>query len=235
MDVGCSNATAIHGRTHSGTNGDATSIGRSAGSKTGRNAALLRFRQCVVQLAAGRTGICGPPKRVCVVGGGAIVDARKTRPMLARTISPGTGIYRIRWTVDARKLKRNEKTDVSPAFELCWADKPFTMSISPTATSEGKGGNSFKNSKGRGSVRLRCADVLEEGLDCVMTLRISISSGRSEDERQEGPRGPVIHDFAERCVCELPRGQDEWDFSEVVDEASQTFVICLEISSQGAV
>merc|ERR1719424_210677 len=69
--------------------------------------------------------------------------------------------HRIIWTVDARKLEKNDKQAVSPQFELCFGPRCpsviFQIMISPKVINEGKGGCCFKKSHGQGSLQLRCA------------------------------------------------------------------------------
>lgn len=38
---------------------------------------------------------------------------------------------------------------------------------------------------------------------------------------------PVRHNFAARAVGGLPQGQEQWNLSEAVDSATQTFVVRL--------
>mmetsp|Transcript_75539 Transcript_75539/g.245634 ORF Transcript_75539/g.245634 Transcript_75539/m.245634 type:complete len:471 (+) Transcript_75539:70-1482(+) len=148
---------------------------------------------------------------------------------LTRHQSP-TGYFRVIWTVDARKLRGNDKGAVSPPFELSFGDQfpnvTFKMMLYPKVVNDAKGGSSFKRAHGRGYVQLKC----EEGLPPLIAnvnYRISIGSGNNSNMTE--PRGPVPHNFSSNAVCGLPKEQEEWDFSSVVDQNSQTFVVCLEI------
>eukprot|EP00933_Yihiella_yeosuensis_P081163 TRINITY_DN94711_c0_g1_i1.p1 TRINITY_DN94711_c0_g1~~TRINITY_DN94711_c0_g1_i1.p1 ORF type:complete len:430 (+),score=88.61 TRINITY_DN94711_c0_g1_i1:62-1351(+) len=147
---------------------------------------------------------------------------------LTRHVSAQSGCSRVHWTVDARKLKGNDKQAVSPPFELSFGnqhpDVTFKMMIYPKSTSDTKGGASFKRSKGHGFVQLKCEAELSHALANV-SFRISIGS----QEKQQPFRGPVSHNFSKNAVCGLPKETEEWDFSTVVDPDSQTFVVCLEI------
>lgn len=146
---------------------------------------------------------------------------------LDRHFSIASGNHRIHWTVDGRKLRGNDKQAVSPPFELPFGSYPsvtFKMMIYPKAVNEGKGGASFKKAKGRGYIQLKCEAELNEAIANV-AFRISIGSG---DQRQP-PRGPVYHNFSMSAVCGLPKDNDEWDFHQVVDRDSMTFLVCLEI------
>lgn len=147
---------------------------------------------------------------------------------LTRHLSVSTGYFRVFWTVDARKLRGNDKQAVSPPFELSFGENypnvTFKMMIYPKVVSDAKGGAAFKKSHGRGFVQLKCEAELSEAIANV-SFRISIGSG----EKAQPPRGPVSHNFSSSAVCGLPKEVDEWDFRSVVDEASSTFVVCLEI------
>lgn len=133
-------------------------------------------------------------------------------------------MYQICWTVDAGKLKSHERQAVSPPFELPFQGQTsFRLALHPGPTPF-KGSASFKKAGGWGSVQLKC-----ETSKCAVTLYMSISDGSPECPRQ--PRGPVRHDFACHSTCGLPRGQDQWDFTQVVDGGSQTFTVCLDIMS----
>mmetsp|Transcript_87962 Transcript_87962/g.247144 ORF Transcript_87962/g.247144 Transcript_87962/m.247144 type:complete len:458 (-) Transcript_87962:88-1461(-) len=147
---------------------------------------------------------------------------------LTRDLSVSSGNHRIHWTVDARKLRGNDKQAVSPPFELSFgAGFPsviFKMMIYPKVVSDSKGGASFKKAKGHGFVQLKCEAELQESVANV-DWRISIGSG----ERLQAPRGPVTHNFALSAVSRLAREQEEWNFNEAVDPESSTFVVCLEI------
>merc|ERR1712032_843247 len=107
----------------------------------------------------------------------------------------------------------------------------FKMIIYPTKRSATKGGASFKAAKGKGCVQLKCEGDLESCFHCVTNFQISVGSGRGERALYHPPRGPLRHDFRLCSTCAFPNGQYEWDFSGVVDVASETFVVCLEVFS----
>jgi len=156
-------------------------------------------------------------------------------PVLQRTFSTASTLERIRWTVDARKLKSTDREAVSPMFELSFCSKivNFKILIRPKVISSVRGGASFKKAKGKGSVELRCLDEVAAFMNPVVTFRISVGSG-TDPARQEPPRGPIKHDFTKKAICGLPPGQEEWDFSKAIDEATQTFVVCLEVLAGSA-
>jgi len=158
------------------------------------------------------------------------LPAAPRAPVLTRVFSVASYMERVRWTVDARKLKSTDREAVSPSFDLSFSgvNVQFKMVIRPKVMSDSRGGASFKKAKGRGSVELRCLSEVEPAVNPIVTFRLAIGSG-ADPEKREPPRGPVRHDFTQRAICGLPEGQAEWDFSKAVDEDTLTFVVCLEI------
>lgn len=148
--------------------------------------------------------------------------------VLTRAFSVDSTVYRIHWTIDARKLRGTDKSAVSPAFELALGEQflhvLFRMMVYPVHVSHARGGTSFKKADGKGYVQLKCESQLPESLTPV-TFRITTGSG----EKTAPSRGPVLHDFSQSAVAGLPKEIEEWDFNAVVDEESSTFVVCLEI------
>jgi len=126
----------------------------------------------------------------------------------------------LRWTIDARKLRKNERVIVSPLFDLPvrqGASVPFRLMLFPA-----KGAGSFRASNGMGTMLLKCEATAQESPDCRLELRFIVG--------RQPPRGPVSHSFAQSGVCSLPEDQQEWNFARAADQASQTVGICLEVS-----
>jgi hypothetical protein len=141
---------------------------------------------------------------------------------------------RINWTVDARKLRGNDKQAVSPPFQVLvggqHSDVTFKAMIYPKCTNDTRGGASFKKARGRGYVQLKCeSEVAEEAANVV--FRISVGNGASA---MSAPRGPVAHNFLASAVCGLPREAEEWDFQSAVDQESMTFTVSIEIAPNNA-
>merc|ERR1711974_225199 len=134
--------------------------------------------------------------------------------------------HRIPWTVDARKLKGNDKQAVSPPFELSFEGNPhviFKMMIYPTVTSEQKGGAAFKKSKGYGYVQLKCEAELQD-TDAMVYWRLRVG---------QETRGPVKHNFSMSAVSRL-KDNELWDFTSAVNNDSQTFDVSLEVMKAAA-
>lgn len=138
-------------------------------------------------------------------------------------------IYQVTWTVDARKLKGNDKQAVSPPFDVVFGTSrvTFKMMIYPRAHDESKGGASFKKSRGQGFIQLKCEGDLSAGGEAV-TFWLSIGS----QTLRESARGPTHHNFVHSAVCGLPRTHEEWDFLKVIDHNSMTFNVYLAIVPQ---
>lgn len=134
------------------------------------------------------------------------------------------GLLQVKYIVDARKLKANDKAVISPPFEIPEKhDGTFRIILNPTALKV-RGGATFKNSSGKGNVQLKC----EAHSESSIRFQIGIGDGLN-GRRREASRGPVEHNLAHGGVCGLPKGQEEWDFNKVVDEQSKTFAVVLGI------
>merc|ERR1719210_698683 len=115
---------------------------------------------------------------------------------LQRAFSVASSIFRIRWTVDARKLVSMDREHVSPAFDLSFGEPvQFKMIMRPKVMSDEKGGGSFKKARGRGTIKLRCLNDVDTSVRPVVNFRIAVGSG--DPAKQAKPRGPVRHDFSE--------------------------------------
>merc|ERR1740123_732934 len=59
-------------------------------------------------------------------------------PLLQRAMSVTSQVYRVTWTVDARKLKGSDREAVSPPFELSFTKEvQFKMVIRPKTVNDG--------------------------------------------------------------------------------------------------
>lgn len=143
-----------------------------------------------------------------------------------------TGVTRIYWTVDGKKLRGNDRSTVSPLLELY--DKhveagalPYKMIITPTI--DGSTSSSFRKAKGKATVQLKCEAPREGPESSNLTFYLSAGSG-VDDQRLQEARGPVTCDFSQCGICGLrPQHDQVWDFLEVMDRQSETFVVCLEV------
>mmetsp|Transcript_135758 Transcript_135758/g.378273 ORF Transcript_135758/g.378273 Transcript_135758/m.378273 type:complete len:163 (-) Transcript_135758:148-636(-) len=149
--------------------------------------------------------------------------------ILQQTLHKAGSLERICWPVDAKKLMSTDKEAVSPMFQLCFSKiVNFKILIRPKVISSVRGGASFKKARGKGVVQLRCLDEVTASVNPIVTFRITVGSG-SDPASQEPPRGPIKHDFTKKAICGLPPDEEEWDFGRAIDEATHTFVVCLEV------
>jgi len=163
-------------------------------------------------------------------GSGAL--AAPAPQTLERAFSVDSGLFRVRWAVDVRKLKSQDKQTVSPVFYLPFGpalpNVPFRLMIYPKTVNAAKGGASFKKARGRGYIHLKCEADLE-GNPAYVRFRLMIVQG----DKFKGPRGPVDHDFSQHFVAELGPEEAEWNFSEIVDPSVPTFIVVLELVPSG--
>jgi len=157
-------------------------------------------------------------------------------PMLPRPLGVELDVngphQMLRWTADAKKLKSSDREAVSPEFQLIFQQEQavkFKMVIRPTAVSTVRGGMAFRKARGKGSIELRCLDAAI--MIPPVSFRLAVCSGRDLANPELPPGAPVSHDFKTRTIC---LGQEEWDFTRAVDEATQCFVVCLEILPSSA-
>jgi len=136
-------------------------------------------------------------------------------------------IHHVSWQVDARKLEKEDKQLVSPQFVIALpiiGPQPFKIALYPKIINESKRGASFKKAKGKGKVMLKCEAQLPQNVPEI-GFRIGIGRG----DKQQVPRGPVSHNFAEQSFRGLEKVDEEWDFNAVVDE-SGTFVVSVALA-----
>jgi len=138
------------------------------------------------------------------------------------------------WTVDARKLKSTDTQAVSPEFQLTFQQEQavnFQTVIRPTAKPTRNGGIShkFKQAGGKGSIELCCRDA--DPTIPPVSFRFSVCSGKDFANPELPPGALVSHDFTTKTTCP---GQEEWDFERAVDDATKTFIVCLEMLPSSA-
>merc|ERR1719198_1317708 len=102
--------------------------------------------------------------------------------VMERVFSMASQRERIRWTVDARKLKSSDREAVSPTFEVsCGGVINFKMVLKPKTMDSNKGGACFKKSRNKGYVELRCVTDLEAAgahVKPTLTFRLQIASAK---------------------------------------------------------
>lgn len=184
------------------------------------------------------------PGRMGSAGGQAVHSAVVHRPA-PQTLFHDCDKRFSYWTIDARKLKGTDRVCVSPAFHLPIGkngkDVQFKMMLTPSQSSQGKGGNSFRRSKGFGHIQLKCEAQVAFGEDESFPLqfRLCIGSGFGGAAKWLEPRGFIEHDFLKQGIFPpCPSGpaaqEQDWDFLGVVDEKNfgETLVVALEVCSR---
>jgi len=145
---------------------------------------------------------------------------------------PNTGMCCLRWTIDAKKLRGNDRNAVSPLFELSNAvlglTLGFKMLIYAKVSNAGTSGASFRVADGQGLIQLKCEAARHDIASIPMTFWLSAGRGRGAGAQQM-PRGPVQHDFAQSGVCGLAKDHEIWDFNGSVDKKSETLVVFLSV------
>ena len=119
-------------------------------------------------------------------------------------------IHRVQWNVRATELSSTNKEIVSLPFKLnVGGPVNFKLILYPkvadTVRSIERRHNSFRGSRGKGGVMLKCTDPVST--QTKVKFRIVVGSA--------GPRDPVNHDFFEKAIAYLPAGSDEWNFRRV--------------------
>jgi hypothetical protein len=85
---------------------------------------------------------------------------------------------------------------------------------------ERKGGQSFKQSGGQGTLQLKCEHDLADSIGHLVELRFSLGASGASKQFQ--------HDFGQSAACT----SQDWDFSKAVDKKNQTFVVHVEVVSK---
>jgi len=159
------------------------------------------------------------------------------RPNTVTSTTSGTEPrqQRVAWVVDAKKLQGTDRQAVSPEFilEVSPGERTgFKMVLEPKPVSTDR--DSFFKARGWASVLVKREAELA-GADARVNYRIGVglndakTGPRSGFHPRKGRDGSyVLHDFAQYPVSRLP-GEDSWNLNTVVDNASRTFVVWLEV------
>lgn len=169
-----------------------------------------------------------PPSRTPGASTAALSETELCKPgVMLRTGASGDCTH-VHWTVDARKLQRQDKQAVSPKFMVDLPGQgptPFKILLyAKEGTVSGKKGSGFVKVKGCGQVVLKCEAQLPESCSQI-AFRIGVGRGAA----MQPFRGPAIENFFEQSCQGLPTADEEWDFSASV-EATNTFMVTLEIA-----
>jgi len=144
-----------------------------------------------------------------------------TVPLQSQLCSTVDGYARIRWMVDARKLKSSDKQLVSPPLnvDLGISSGPVAFKVILTASE----GSTFKKSRGFGCLQVKCVSELDD--DGCTNVRVSIGS----EGLAQLPRGPLTHCFSSNPVFTLPKELAAWNFCSAEEQQSKTMVVNVDI------
>jgi len=165
-----------------------------------------------------------------VVVQSGVLDVKHSPKSLASAPSPQltctwptATLAKVAWAVDVKRFRSKDRMLVSPAFEIpAGGHKLFRMMIQPADTPHGRGSVSFDRSHGRGNIQLKCEGSFQEDTSSSFIVNFKLSVGR------KAWRGPVVHDFAQASVANLPSACCDWNFRSAA-ESSQTVTVNLEV------
>jgi len=136
--------------------------------------------------------------------------------------------FNVSWTLDARKVRGNDRQVVSPPVELPLAPDgrqvKLRLMIYPKEA-DVQSVQNFRSSRSRGFIQIKCEpDVASP----TVPVRFALAVGSGC--RTQGAKGPVDNDFAKNNICGLPKNQDAWDFFSATDTSNMTVPIFLELT-----
>lgn len=133
----------------------------------------------------------------------------------------------IRWTLPGSKLKSGDQKAVSLPFELLLGSgcrEKFKLMLFPKVSFDGKGGRSFKKSKGKGYLQLKCeADSVSAGSTIMFRFYV--------DGQRAASSCMVTHDFSKHAVCAMPK-DEFFDLAQCIINGRLEVGIEVEASSE---
>jgi len=130
---------------------------------------------------------------------------------LRQQLSTNSKVYRVHWTQPDKFLRSTNKNAVSPSFQIYGADWKLVLA----ADAPGRGDASFKVSKGRCSMKLKCENMSED--TTALTIMFRFFAGDIP------VRGPAMHDFKNgTALAGLKRNDEAWDLLMQVKDRKVT-------------
>ena len=115
------------------------------------------------------------------------------------------------WTQPNKFLRSTNKNAVSPSFQIYGADWKLVLA----ADASDKGNASFKQSKGRCSMKLKCERISEGTPALTIMFRFFVGD--------MPVRGPAMHDFKNgTALAGLKRNDEPWDLLTQVKDMTVT-------------
>jgi hypothetical protein len=143
-----------------------------------------------------------------------------------------TSCTHVHWAVDARKLRRDDKQAVSPAFSVMlpgFGMAPFKILLYANSVPKaGRKSGGFVKANACGRVLLKCESQLPPS--CA---DIAFRIGIGRDDVVQPFRGPAVRNFSEHSCQGLPACEEEWCFAKGVDQ-NDIFVVTAEIAPKSA-
>jgi len=138
----------------------------------------------------------------------------------------------IHWRIDSRRLVSKDKKAVSPSFAIKLEGRilgSFRMILTPRTVSRERNGSCFRRAKGWGVVEVKSESGEGEALEPLVMQATLLTGGDFKEALRKRESGFVTHNFSETCVCAV---SEEWDFSAAVGEATQSFIVRLEVFAE---
>mmetsp|Transcript_69120 Transcript_69120/g.192391 ORF Transcript_69120/g.192391 Transcript_69120/m.192391 type:complete len:325 (-) Transcript_69120:67-1041(-) len=199
----------------------------SDGASETRGPSGCHSREAAASQEASEASLSGSALEAMRVNGpaGPPLEPRSASPSCVANADSIARQTMFKWTVDAKKLRSNDRSMVS---------RPFLLSVGPDPTCPScklmlyartsaslRAGQSFKSSNGQGSVQLKCEQDVGSG--GKVRMRFSIGGGRVNKLSKL-----VEHDFSRSASCV----SSNWDFASAVDHASQTLAVSVEVLAE---
>jgi hypothetical protein len=128
---------------------------------------------------------------------------------LRQQLSTNSKVYRVHWTQPDKFLRSTNKNVVSPSFQIYGADWKLVLAGGD------RGDASFKVSKGRCAMKLKC-EKMAEGTS-ALTVMFRFFAGDLP------VRGPAMHDFKNgTALAGLKRNDEAWDLLAQVKDMKVT-------------
>jgi hypothetical protein len=138
----------------------------------------------------------------------------------------------VNWIIHERNLKTSNKQMISPPFTLPLnginEEVSFKLVVYAKVTYLSKGGGSWKKARAKGKIEMKCVHPLD-GKDAF--VEFSFMVGSNDPSKQQLARGPVNNNFAVMATAGLPQKDEEWIFSESVDETHRKFIVSVKVEN----
>jgi len=194
--------------------------------------------------APGDIGLSDKQKSNSSLGGLLSVDepeyvkaeaSEEELPLIPQKLAQSSGALKtsiVKWRVDGRRLNTGERHVISPSFKLPsnqGNEHDFRIKIHARRKDSSRTSEmSFNVAQGCGAINLMLQNQCQESESFRVGFRLSVGSGRPGSNDHCPTRESVRHDFSNSRVAKLDK-DDIWNFRDIVDTQSQTFLVCLVV------